>query len=239
MQGSVRRHRHRVADLLADGRRRLALHDCSGDLEHDHHHHHGIGGRWLDTRESADSGSRPSRTWGTPRSCGTRRSEFAFAGQEWTSLTVAADGYIVIGGIGDGGSTAENLNLPSPNAPHNILAPFWTDLNPAAAPTAPTPGGIRIATLTDGTHTWIVVDWDRVPNTLGGAQNTFEVWIEDDTGGFPEQITYSYGTMSAGSASGVTVGAQDVSGTRGATGLFNGTGTAAATNTEQRVTSVP
>ena len=41
-------------------------------------------------------------------------------------------------------STSSTQNLPDPARPNNVLAPFWTDLNPAAG------GALRIATLTDG-----------------------------------------------------------------------------------------
>ena len=44
--------------------------------------------------------------------------------------------------------------LGSPASPNGVLAPFWTDLDGTGRP------GIYIGTLTDGSDTWIVVEWD-------------------------------------------------------------------------------
>jgi hypothetical protein len=76
--------------------------------------------------------------------------------------------------------------LGSPQSPNGILAPFWTDLDGTGA------DGIRIGTLTDGSDTWIVVDW-RV-NVFGTTNlRTFEVWIGVTGDANPgEDITYAY-----------------------------------------------
>jgi hypothetical protein len=50
--------------------------------------------------------------------------------------------------------------LPNPAAPNDVLAPFWTDLDLTSA----RGGASRVATLTDGVSTWLVVDWDKAPN---------------------------------------------------------------------------
>src|SRR5262249_33931310 len=80
---------------------------------------------------------------------------FYFGGEPYSRIGVVSNGYIVIGG----GTSSDIVFLPQhfPNVarPNNVIAPFWSDLNPA-------PGGagaIRVSTLTDGITTWIVVDW--------------------------------------------------------------------------------
>ena len=84
---------------------------------------------------------------------------FAFAGKTWSSIGFVSDGYAVVGGC-TGSPDIQFINqvLPDPARPNNVLAPFWTDLNPT------TVGEMRIATLTDGIDTWIVLDWEAVQN---------------------------------------------------------------------------
>lgn len=153
---------------------------------------------------------------------------FTWAGQSWDALGVSSNGYAVVGlgGIND----LTNQTLPDPIAPNNVLAPFWTDLNPAQA------GGIYIGTVTDGLDTWIVVDWAAVP-VFGSLDNfeTFEIWIRTQGGasGDGEQITFSYGQISLPPA--VTIGAEDASGTVGASYYVDGIGTPIASFSELRV----
>ncbi|HUL60600.1 MAG TPA: hypothetical protein VLU43_15070, partial [Anaeromyxobacteraceae bacterium] len=161
---------------------------------------------------------------------------FTWAGEEWTQVTVVSNGYVIVGGGTAADVTAVNTSLPNGLAPRNILAPFWTDLNPGAG------GGVWISTLSDGSRTWLVVDWGGVPNASPGVDNNFEIWILLKTGANTtgaEGVTFSYGTHSAGNSSGLTIGAQDRSGAVGATLYFNGTGTLPADNSEYVVQTTP
>lgn len=156
---------------------------------------------------------------------------FSYAGQSWNSLGIVSNGYVVVGG----GTGAQFLNtdLPDASAPANILAPFWTDLNPSAG------GAIRIGTLTDGVDTWIVVDWDSVPSFGdAGEVNSFEIWIGLNTDANPgEDITFAYGVVGNGDGGFLTVGAQDISRTVGDSYYFNGTGSLPFNGTQLRVTT--
>lgn len=148
---------------------------------------------------------------------------FTFGGQSWDRIGVVSNGYIVIGGGTSADIQYVNTALPDGTAPRNMLAPFWSDLDPA------TGGVIRVGTLTDGADTWIVVDWDKVANADGSGSNSFEAWIGINTDANPgEDISFAYGAVTAGSGGLLTVGAQDASGTVGATRYFNGAGTAPA-----------
>ncbi len=96
---------------------------------------------------------------------------YLYNGVTYTSLGVDSNGYVVAGG-----ATAEDNNCcnlptgPDPAAPNNMLAPFWTDLDGTGAP------GVFAATLTDGTDTWVVLEW-RV-NVWGTTSlRTFQTWI--------------------------------------------------------------
>ncbi len=67
---------------------------------------------------------------------------------------MSSNGIVIVGGSTSAAdATAVNQSLPNAAAPNNVLAPFWTDLNPAAA------GGVRVGILSDGADSWIVVDW--------------------------------------------------------------------------------
>jgi subtilisin family serine protease len=108
---------------------------------------------------------------------------FAYAGRSWNRIGVVSNGYVVVGG----GSSAdiECCNLPDgpdPAPPNNVLAPFWTDLDGTGAE------GILAADVSDGTRTWIVVEFRlRVFGTED--RRVFQAWIGTDG---PEDISYAY-----------------------------------------------
>jgi hypothetical protein len=154
---------------------------------------------------------------------------FVYAGEVWNSLRLSANGYVVVGN-GTGTSADQtfiNQSLPNPTAPNNVLAPFWTDLNPGAA------GGVRIGTLTDGVLSWIVADWDGVREFSAPVTNSFQVWIGING---VEDISFGYGTINGmGDLGFLTVGAEDASGTVGENRYFDGAGVRPITNSQLRV----
>jgi hypothetical protein len=157
---------------------------------------------------------------------------FMFAGVNNTRLGLVSDGYVVVGG----GTSADvqfiNQNLPDPNRPNNVLAPFWSDLNPAFG------GAMRIATLTDGADTWIVADWEGVYNYSDHLPNSFQMWIGISTDAHPEEdITFAFGTVSNGDLGFLTVGAENSFGNRGQNFYFNGVGTPPGPAVQVRVRS--
>lgn len=130
---------------------------------------------------------------------------FSYAGESWSSIGVVSNGYIVVGG-----GTSEDVNCctipagPDPARPNNVLAPFWSDLDGSEAE------GIFVATLTDGTNTWLVVEF-RV-NVFGTSDlQTFQTWIGVDG---TEDITYAYDPANLPSDPGMPflVGAENVLG---------------------------
>jgi hypothetical protein len=106
---------------------------------------------------------------------------YLYNGQTYTAIGVDSNGYLVAGG----GSSEDNncCNLPTgpdPAAPNNMIAPFWTDLDGTGAE------GIRAASLTDGTNTWIVIEWQV--NVFGTTSNRhFQVWIGINSDANPGQ----------------------------------------------------
>lgn len=141
---------------------------------------------------------------------------FIYAGESYSQIGVVSNGYIVVGG--GTGADVDYINQPIPSAdiPNNILAPFWTDLNPDFG------GRILVNTLTDGVNSWIVVEWEEVSNYGDGELNSFQVWI--GYSGF-EDISFTYGeTLSDGDGGFLTVGAENKFGNTGGQIYFDGVG---------------
>jgi hypothetical protein len=157
---------------------------------------------------------------------------FTFAGETYNVLGVVSNGYVVLGGGTGADVQFLNQSLPDGARPNNVLAPFWTDLNPAAG------GAVRIAALTDGIDTWIVADWEAVREFSSGNTVSFQIWIGINTDTNPgEDISFAYGTIQGNGNGGfLTVGAENRYGNRGANHYYNGVGVLPAAGTELRVT---
>ncbi len=128
---------------------------------------------------------------------------FQYNGQAWDKLGVDSNGYLIVGG----GSSQDNecCTLPAgpdPSRPNNILAPLWTDLDGTGAP------GIQIALLTDGTNSWIVVEYRL--NVFGTNDlRTFQAWVR--IGGV-QDIVYEYAANQAHPGQPFLVGAENAAG---------------------------
>lgn len=145
---------------------------------------------------------------------------FVYAGEVYNTIGVVSNGYIVVGGGTGADVNYINQPIPSEDAPNNVLAPFWTDLNPAFG------GRILVNTLTDGVNSWIVVEWEGVSNYGDGELNTFQVWI--GYSGF-EDISFTYGpSISDGDGGFLTVGAENKYGNTGGQIYLDGVGDAPA-----------
>jgi hypothetical protein len=132
---------------------------------------------------------------------------FQWGGETYTRIGVVSNGYLVVGG---GDATDVNCCKPAiPNAarPNNVIAPYWTDLNPAAG------GAIRAARVTRGSDSWLVVDFDKVVAYGSQTANTFQVWIQF---GATEGVWMSYGDL-GGAVDELVVGAENRDGRSGVT----------------------
>jgi subtilisin family serine protease len=161
---------------------------------------------------------------------------FTLAGETYTLLGFSSNGYVVVGGGSGPDNSINNQNFPNPNRPNNVLAPFWTDLNPGAA------GAMRIGTLTDGSDTWIVLDWDGVREFSTAARtHSFQIWIGVQGDANPgEDISYAFGPNTGNGDGGfLSVGAENRFGNSGQNTYYNGTGTLPSNGTQLRVTGTP
>src|SRR2546422_422315 len=136
---------------------------------------------------------------------------FSYGSESYSRLGVASNGYLIVGGSSANADvTPFPQHFPNAARPNNVIAPFWTDLNPGAG------GAIRIGVLSDGVHSWIVVDWNSVKNFSNATTQNFDVWLQ--TGSTPpsEQISIEYATIGAGDpGTGVNWGAENRDGTSG------------------------
>jgi subtilisin family serine protease len=157
---------------------------------------------------------------------------FLYAGEAYNRIGMVSNGYAVVGGC----SGSEDINfvnqvLPDPEPPNNVLAPFWTDLNPSDG------GNYYAYTIGDGVNNWLVLEWEDAPNWGDGELNSFQIWIGID--GY-EEINFTYGTtLSDGDGELLTVGAENAYGNSGANYYADGVGTLPAYGTDVSVTSVP
>jgi hypothetical protein len=133
---------------------------------------------------------------------------YLFGTEAYDRVGMVSNGYAVVGGGESGDIEFVPQTLPDPARPNNVLAPFWTDLDPSAG------GDLRAAVLSDGTTDWIVLEWEDVRTFGAPEMQSFQIWIE--TAATAEGIHYAYGDVNgAGSADGLTVGAENRDGTSG------------------------
>lgn len=157
---------------------------------------------------------------------------FTLAGLTYNRIGIVSDGYLVLGG----GTAADvdflNSDLPNPARPNNIVAPFWTDLNPGAG------GKVWINVLSDGTNSWIIVEFEAVPEYSSAAKtHTFQVWIGIDGA---DDISAVYGAQNGNGDGGfATVGVENPDGTNGTALYYNGTGVLPADGDQFGVTGTP
>ncbi len=194
----------------------------------------------VQTGESPAGGYLPLSLFGIPPVAGVgdetitnfTTPPFIYAGETYTSVGMVSDGYLVAGGGTGSDVQFINQTLPDPTPPNNVLAPFWTDLNPGFS------GAMRVGELTDTStgDSWMVFDWDAVPNFSNHQPNSFEVWIGVNG---VQDISFAFGPVTGGEFGSLTVGAENRFGNRGANFFVNGTGTAPTDGAQVTVTSTP
>jgi uncharacterized repeat protein (TIGR01451 family) len=120
-------------------------------------------------------------------------------------------------------SSFVNIDMPHPNSPNNLVAPWWTDIQLANAGGA---GEIYLATLSDGVNLFDVFEW-KGAQLWGDPSSTysFQIWLMRGT----DYVWYTYGDL-IGNVGTATVGFEDDTGFIGDSYYFNGAGTLPATD---------
>jgi hypothetical protein len=136
---------------------------------------------------------------------------YLYGHQRYDEIGVTSNGYAIVGGGGATDVVFVPQDLPNPAPPNNVLAPFWTDLDPGSG------GSMYLAEVTDDASgiSWIVAEWADVPTFGTDDLQTFQIWIQ--TSGGVEANSFAYGRLTgAGDPSvGLTVGAENYDGTSG------------------------
>ncbi|MCB0321378.1 MAG: S8 family serine peptidase, partial [Bdellovibrionales bacterium] len=133
---------------------------------------------------------------------------FTFNGNEYSSLAMVSNGYIIPGGGGAEEILLTPQSFPDPALPNGVLAPFWTDLDGTDS------GEFRATVLGDGVHEWIVLEWSEVPEYGSSRLYSFQVWIGTEHG--IQDISYVYDRVDGiGAITGLTIGAENRDGTQG------------------------
>ena len=156
---------------------------------------------------------------------------FQFNGETYTQVAMSVNGTVEVGAQSGVAASFANQNLPSPSAPNNILAPFWTDLNMG---TDGDGSEWYVAVVTGGGQQYTVYEWNNIPRfgtTTAQTSYSFQIWVANGPSG---NIWFAYGPMN-GALSPATVGVENADGTVGASYWFNGTGTAIGTGSGLQV----
>lgn len=128
---------------------------------------------------------------------------FEYGSETYDQVGMVSNGYAVIGG---GDSTDVSFipqDLPDPSRPNNVVAPFWTDLNPSSG------GQMFAAEISDGVDAWVVMEWAAVSFFDEAATVSFQIWVQE---GATESVTFVYGADVPGfgdSGSGLEIGAEN------------------------------
>lgn len=159
--------------------------------------------------------------------------DFVYGGQQYTSVGMVSNGYIIPGGGTGSDVTYINQDLPDPTVPNNVIAPFWTDIDMTGGGAG---GGIWYAAmLSAGPDDYLVLEWEDA-ELYGDPTSyyTFQIWIEWGT----SNMWFVYADLT-GSIATATVGIENAPGTAGATYYYNTTGTAPAIGTDLQPVGSP
>ncbi|MBK8167436.1 MAG: S8 family serine peptidase [bacterium] len=182
----------------------------------------GHGLRWVDSRNSRG----PAFAWvdivGTGTAVLTAGNnavngplpmpfDFNFYGTPTPWFWVSANGFVSFNAPPP--ASSEHLELPHPDAPYLMVAPYWADLDLDAADS-----GDVWSAVVDGR---LVVQWDNVRRRSPPWRITFETIISPDG-----TIRFQYLSMPGADQAGASIGVQDLGGTQGLC-VMNGAGYAA------------
>jgi hypothetical protein len=108
--------------------------------------------------------------------------DFSFYGNEFSSISICSNGWA---SFSDSTSTySYNFPIPYESEPNNVLAPFWTDLNPGLG------GDVYYYTNSSDTA---VISWVDVYDGWGEGVFTFQILLVA-----PNTICYQYESMGPG-----------------------------------------
>ncbi len=147
-----------------------------------------------------------------------------YLGQEYTTMHISSNGFVVLGDDDTGANFSRTQPLPSSDAPNNVIAPLWMDLDLAGGDGA---GEIYATDLNLNSdfgcgpcNDYFIVEWRGAEiYQVPGEAYTFQIWFEKGTG----EAYFYYGEVGSlpdmlnQFGLGLTVGAEDATGSVGLT----------------------
>ncbi|MBI4722264.1 MAG: T9SS type A sorting domain-containing protein, partial [Candidatus Stahlbacteria bacterium] len=128
---------------------------------------------------------------------------FPFYGDTFTTFRICSNGWI---SFTSAWTSFFNETLPNPSEPYNLIAPFWTDLNPSDS------GAIYYDTTRQDT---LIIEFHNVPDWGGSGYYTFEIILTKQG-----KFIYQYNSMT-GILNYATTGIQNKDGTIGLNIAYN------------------
>jgi minor extracellular serine protease Vpr len=162
---------------------------------------------------------------------------FDYNGTRYSSLSISSNGYIIVG-TGNA-ATAANQQLPSNSEPNNVLAPFWTDFDLSKNNDNGTGGGdIYTGIFNFGTVPYLGVEWKdaQLFGDTSGKKYTVAAWISL---GETQDIFFDYVEVDETLPEGLTIGAEDATGSKGDSYYFNGEGGPVTSAMAVKLTTAP
>ncbi len=138
---------------------------------------------------------------------------FKYYGVDYTNISVCSNGFLALGT--EDYRFGDNSQIPDAHGPEAMVAPFWTDLNPAE-------GGAIYRYFDSANHRWIC-QFDAVAHYGGTNPETFEVILFDPiyypTSGGNGDIVMQYQTVAF--PYNCTVGIENAAETTGIQYVYN------------------
>ncbi|MBC3767249.1 Ig-like domain-containing protein [Neptunicella marina] len=156
---------------------------------------------------------------------------FTFNGQDYTSLTISDNGFVVPGDVSIGDFTAIfNQTFPQADNLNNVIAPLWSEFYLSGYQTESVQGSgyLRTAIRNLNQRHYLVVEWDNVilayfEDEMGEKTEIrpylFQLWIEQNT----DNIWFHYINVPSMPES-ATIGAENMQGDIGTNYYVDGQG---------------
>jgi hypothetical protein len=133
---------------------------------------------------------------------------FPYYGQNFTSIRVAANGWISFTSTATGETSWRNKYLPDNTAPENIIAPWWDDLSPQRS-------GTSVRLYTNNTDS-LIVSFNNVQSYADNGLYNFQIILLSSG-----KIVFQYASMGTNRLNSSTIGLQNSDRTKGSTVIYN------------------
>ncbi len=133
---------------------------------------------------------------------------FPFYGQNFTSIRVAANGWISFTSTATGETSWRNKYLPDNTRPENIVAAWWDDLSPQRS-------GTTVRLYTNNTDS-LILSFNNVQSYADNGLYNFQTVLLASG-----KIVFQYASMGTNRLNSSTIGLQNSDRTKGSTVIYN------------------